>query len=127
MDGKHTKGPVGITVIDYDATHFSEKKVSAVEECYPFRDTGTVTWINIDSLGNTEVIEKLGNHYNIHPLILEDILNTGQRPKIEDLDGYLYVNLKMIRLVGERKEILIEHVSLIMGSNFLLTFQEDTG
>jgi len=127
VDGKHTKGPVGITVIDYDATHFSEKKVSAVEECYPFRDTGTVTWINIDSLGNTEVIEKLGNHYNIHPLILEDILNTGQRPKIEDLDGYLYVNLKMIRLVGERKEILIEHISLIMGSNFLLTFQEDTG
>ncbi len=127
IDGKHTEGPVRITVIDYDAVHFSEKQVTDVEECYPFRDTGTVTWINIDGLGNTGIIEKIGKHYQIHPLILEDILNTGQRPKMEDLGAYLYINLKMLQLAGPDKRIKGEYVSMILGANFLISFQEDEG
>ena len=127
VNGKHTTGPVRITVIDYDADHFSEKQVADVEACFPFRDTETVTWINIDGLGNTEVIEKIGKYYHIHPLILEDILNTGQRPKMEDLDTYLYVNLTMLQLTGPAREIKGEHVSMIIGPNFLLSFQEDEG
>ena len=127
IDGKHTEGPVRITVIDYDAAHYTERQVASVEDCYPFRDTETVTWINIDGLGNTAVIEKLGKHYQIHPLILEDILNTGQRPKMEDLEGYLYVNLKMLQLAGQEKTIKGEHVSMIIGPNYLLSFQEDIG
>ncbi len=127
VNGTHTEGPVRITVIDYDAEHFSEKRVDSVEECFPYRDTETVTWINIDGLGNTAVIEKIGKHYNIHPLILEDILNTGQRPKMEDLDGYLYVNLTMLQLAGPEKRIKGEHVSMIIGPSYLLSFQEDVG
>jgi len=127
IDGKHTEGPVRITVIDYDAVHFTERQVSNVEDCYSFRDTKTVTWINIDGLGNTAVIEKLGGHYQVHPLILEDILNTGQRPKMEDLEAYLYVNLKMLQIAGPEKTIKGEHVSMIIGSNYLISFQEDVG
>ncbi|MDI9632528.1 MAG: magnesium/cobalt transporter CorA [Methanolinea sp.] len=127
IDGMHTRGPVRITVMDYDAVQFSEKTVSAVEECFPYRDTATVTWINVDGLENTEVIEKLGTHYNIHPLILEDVLNTGQRPKLEDLEDYIYVTLKMIMYDPSRSDIQIEHVSIIFGKNFLISFQEATG
>ena len=99
VNGAHTTGPVRITVIDYDEAHFSEKRVENVEDCFPFRDTGTVTWINIDGLGNTEVIERIGKHYHIHPLILEDVLNTGQRPKMEDYGEYLFVVMKALSML----------------------------
>ena len=127
VNGKHTTGPVRITVIDYDAAHYQEKQVEQVEDCYPFRDTETVTWINIDGLGNTGVIEKIGKCFTIHPLILEDIFDTGQRPKMEDLDTYLYVTLKMLQVTGPEKEVKSEHVSMIIGPNYLLSFQEDVG
>ncbi|MCX6696310.1 MAG: magnesium/cobalt transporter CorA [Methanoregula sp.] len=119
--------PVRITVIDYDATHFQEKQVDLITECFPFRDTETVTWINVDGLGNPKIIEDLGNCFTIHPLILEDIFNTGQRPKIEDLDQYIYLNLKMLSCSNTEKEIKIEHISMIIGSNYLISFQEDIG
>jgi magnesium transporter len=126
-NGEPRTGPVRITVIDYDADHVEERKVEAIEECYPYRDTATVTWINIDGLANTEVIEKIGRHFSIHPLILEDLLNTDQRPKMEDLEDYLYLNLKMLMLPEGSREIKVEHVSLIIGKNYLISFQEDIG
>jgi len=128
----HVKGeppdlPVLITVIDYDATHFQEKKVGQINECFPFRDTETVTWINIDGLANPKLIEDLGKCFTIHPLILDDIFNTGQRPKMEDLDQYIYLNLKMLTYLTAEKEIKIEHISMVIGRNFLISFQEDIG
>jgi magnesium transporter len=119
--------PVRITVLDYDAARFQEKELPAIEEIIPYRNTDTVTWINIDGLGNTTIIEKVGRIFDIHPLILEDILNTGQRPKMEDLDRYLYVNLKMLHYLEKEGDIRIEHVSMIIGSNFLISFQEEAG
>jgi magnesium transporter len=127
LNGEPRAGPVSIAVIDYDAEHFEERKVGAIEECFPYRDTGTVTWINIDGLANTEAIEKIGRHFSIHPLILEDLLNTDQRPKMEDLEDYLYLNLKMLMLPEGSREIKVEHVSLIIGKNYLISFQEDIG
>jgi magnesium transporter len=113
--------------MDYDAARYVEKQCESIEECFPYRDTGTITWINIDGLANTEVIEKIGRHFAIHPLILEDILNTEQRPKMEDLDSYLYLNLKMLMLAGPEKEIRAEHVSMIIGPHHLISFQEPVG
>ena len=126
-NGEPRTGPVRITVIDYDTDHVEERKVEVIEECFPYRDTATVTWINIDGLANTEVIEKIGRHFSIHPLILEDLLNTDQRPKMEDLEDYLYLNLKMLMLPEESRDIKVEHVSLIIGKNYLISFQEDIG
>jgi magnesium transporter len=126
-NGEPHTGPVRITVIDYDADHFEERTVSAIEECFPYRDTGTVTWINIDGLANTEVIEELGNCFSIHPLTLEDLLYTEQRPKMVDMETYLYLSLKMLSIRKESFDIKVEHVSLIVGPNYLISFQEDVG
>jgi magnesium transporter len=127
INGETGDAPVFITVIDYDATQFQEKQVGQITECFPFRDTETVTWINVDGLGNTKVIEDLGKCFNIHPLILEDILNTEQRPKMEELETYIYLNLKMLSYIDTEKDVRVEHVSMIIGSNFLISFQEDIG
>ncbi|MFX1465892.1 MAG: magnesium/cobalt transporter CorA [Promethearchaeota archaeon] len=113
---------IKISYFDYDETQFQEKEVKTIEECFPFKDTPTVTWINIDGIHEVEIIEKLGNHFEIHPLILEDILNTEQRPKIDDFESYIFVVLKM--LYYEENEIKIEQISLILGSNFVISFQE---
>ena len=119
--------PVRITVIDYDATRFEEKIVGTISDCFPFRDTDTVTWINIDGLGNPKLIEDLGKCFAIHPLIIEDIFNTGQRPKMEDLEGYIYLNIKMLTYGATTRVIRIEHISMVFGRNFLISFQEEIG
>jgi len=125
--GEKRTEKVRITVIDYDETQFQEKEVETIEECFPFKDKPTVTWINIDGIHEVEIIEKIGKHFEIHPLVLEDILNTGQQPKMEDLEQYVLVILKMLFYDEETKEINPEQVSLILGPNFLITFQEREG
>jgi len=118
---------VKITVIDYDESQFQEKYLKTVEECFPFKDKPTVTWINIDGVHDIEIIEKLGKRFDLHPLILEDIVNTGQRPKMEDFGSYIFVVLKMLYYDEKKKEIEGEQVSLILGSNFVISFQEKEG
>ena len=75
---------VKIKILDYDETQIAEKEAATIEECFPFKDLPTVTWINIDGLHEVDIIEKIGTHFGLHPLLLEDILNTEQRPKLED-------------------------------------------
>jgi magnesium transporter len=138
-----------ITLFDYDEKEIHEKEIGNVEDCFPFRDTATVTWINVDGVHQTGVIEALGTHFGIHPLVLSDIVNTRQRPKIEDYDDYLFVVLKMIHQgshshhdgtgtngnlakngsqwkpgKSENGEITAEQVSLIIGPNYVISFQE---
>ena len=78
---------VKITVLDYDENNIQEKEIEKVEDCFLYRDKKTITWINVDGLHEVDVIEKIGNCYGLHPLVMEDIVNTGQRPKIEDFDN----------------------------------------
>jgi magnesium transporter len=127
LEGEPRTGPVKVTVIDYDASRYEEKQVETVEECFPYRDTETVTWINIDGLTNVEVIEKIGQCFSLHPLILEDLLNTEQRPKMEDLETYLYLTIKMLTIGKQTQEVNVEHVSIILGPNYLISFQESAG
>jgi len=116
-----------MTVMDYDADSWREKKLPAVEDCFPFRDTATTTWININGLHDTDLIHKIGTHFNLHPLVLEDIVHTGQRPKMEDFDDYLFIVLKMLYHCKDTREVRAEQVSLILGKNFVLSFQESEG
>ncbi|MCX6564880.1 MAG: magnesium/cobalt transporter CorA [Candidatus Aminicenantes bacterium] len=116
-----------ITLIDYDGEHFLEKEVESVDECFPFNLTSTVTWINVDGVHDPEVIEKLGKAFGLHPLILEDIMSTAQRPKLDDLETSFYVVARMVELSGRGTEIVTEQLSLIFGKNFVLTFQEEPG
>lgn len=116
-----------ITIIDYDQTNFQEKEVKSVEECFPFKDTSTVTWINIDGIHQIEIIEKIGKHFNLHPLILEDIMNTEQRPKLDDFEDYVFLVMKMPYFDTKENTIRVEQISLVLGSNFIISFQEMEG
>ena len=116
-----------ITIIDYDEQSYQEKEAKTVEECFPFKQTATVTWINIDGVHDAEVVGKMGNHFGIHSLILEDIMTTQQRPKMEDLGDYIFVVLRMLSYGDKTKEVNSEQVSLIIGSNFVISFQESVG
>ncbi len=113
-----------ISVMDYDETRLEEHAVASIEECFPFRDSPTVTWINVEGLHDVGVIEKLGAHYSLHPLILEDILNTAERPKMEDYGETIFLLLKIFVPRNGNHEEKIQQVSLILGSNFVLSFQE---
>ena len=122
--GKKKIENVKITVIDYDKNKFEEEKVVNVKDCYPFKEKPSVTWINVVGLHDVDVIRKIGEHYDIHSLVLEDIVNTGQRPKIEDYGKHIYIVLKMLHFNEEINEVESEQVSLILGTNFVICFQE---
>lgn len=113
-----------ITILDYDETHVQEKEVKTIEECLVFKDRPTITWINVARVDHIETVEKLGECYGLHPLVLEDILNTDQRPKIEDYDQYSYIVLKMLRYHDPSGQIEAEQISLILGSHYVFSFQE---
>jgi len=118
---------VKITIIDYDETQFQEKEARTVEECFPFKDKPTVTWINIDDIHQVEIMEKIGTHFGIHPLVLEDIMHTAQRPKIEEFEDYIFVVVKMIYFDDKKNDIEAEQLSIILGPNFVISFQEKEG
>ena len=113
-----------ITVMDYDEQTFQEKEVAAVEECFEFKETSTVTWINVEGLHDVGIIEKLGNRFGLHPLIQEDILNTAERPKMEDYGDHIFLLLKVFVLGNRNHDEKIQQVSLVLGSNFVISFQE---
>jgi len=115
---------VRISVIDYDEGHFQERVVDTVEECFPFRDKPTVTWINVDGVHDLDVVEKLGGCFGIHPIVLEDVVNTMQRPKMLDFGDYIFIALKMLYFDDSKKKgVKVEQVSLIFGPNFVISFQ----
>ncbi|MFO7792075.1 MAG: magnesium and cobalt transport protein CorA, partial [Candidatus Saliniplasma sp.] len=116
-----------ITLIDFDEDHFKEKKVRDIEVCKRYKEKPTTTWINIDGLHDIEKIEELGKFYGLHPLLMEDILNTYQRPKYEEFENHLFLILKMLYRDNKDGQIMKEQVSVVIGENFVLTFQEKSG
>ena len=125
--GEQKSEKTSITVLDYDGDRVVEKELTGVEECLLLKARPTVTWINVAGLHQIEVLEKLNECFGLHPLVLEDILNTTQRPKMEDFGEYIYIVLKMIYLPGPGQEAVTEQVSLILGPNYLISFQEAGG
>jgi len=116
-----------ITIIDYNESEYQEEEVPSPEDCFPFKDKPTVTWINIDGLRQLDVIEKIGKNFGFHPLVLEDIVNTYQRPKMEDFGDYIFLVLKMLVYDERKKKIAVEQVSLILGEGYVISFQEKIG
>lgn len=116
-----------IRVIDYDQEKLSEQELRDIKEGLPYKETPTVTWININGLHETELIREIGKGFNLHALVLEDIVNTGQRPRMEEYDSYLFFVLKMMRYDQTSGKIISEQLSMVLGKTFLLTFQEQPG
>ena len=125
--GEKRTEEVRITLIDYDENRVEEKTDLTVEECLPFKVLPTVTWVNVTGVHDISTIEEFGKAFDIHPLVLEDIVHTGQRPKMEDLGEYLFIVLKMLQPGKTEGDFDAEQVSLILGSNFVLSFQEKEG
>ncbi len=113
-----------ILLIQYDAGSLEERKISNADELFSCFETEKVSWINIDGLGDTNTLKTLGTKFGLHPLALEDVLNTGQRPKAEQWNDYLFIVTQMI--YRDNKEKLCgEQVSMFLGKNFLITVQEE--
>ena len=116
-----------ITVFGYDENHEFHMPLKSIAECAALKDKQKVLWVNIDGLHDVSVIEAVGKLFDIHPLTLEDILHTEQRSKIEDFERYLFLVFKALDHDPQTGEITEEQMSLVIGSNFVLTFQEKPG
>jgi magnesium transporter len=105
-------------------SEWKKRNLPGAKECALVQDKSTVTWINVTGLHQVEVLEELNTCFGLRPLVLEDILNTDQRPKMEDYGDYLYIVLKMLFLAGNPgDEVESEQISIILGKNFVLSFQ----
>jgi magnesium transporter len=120
-DPKDTK----ISIIDYNKDELNEKITNKIKDCLIFKNNKNVSWLQINGLKNTELIKELGKYYDIHHLILEDILNTNQRPKIEIFDNYIFTVLNILNFDKENNKIISEQISLILGKNFVISFLEN--
>ena len=116
--------PIRITVIDYGADHYHQETMATLKDCVQYTATDTVTWINVSGIHDVAAIGTLGDAFNIHPLVLEDIVNTGHRPKLDDYDDYLFVVLKMLYSAGDAQVIQHEQISLIVGKGYVISLQE---
>ena len=116
-----------IEIIDFDKENLQKVQAESVEETYKYKDSVTNSWINVIGLHETEILQKLGQHFDIHPLVIEDILNTNQRAKIEFFDNQIVVILKMIFFDEEKELLNIEQISIILAENYVFTFQERRG
>jgi magnesium transporter len=118
---------IRITVCEYDDQHFEEKELETLEECFRFRAEPTVTWVHVDGVHRVETLEKVGSCFQLHPLVLEDILNTDQRPKMEDYGQDLFIVLKMLNYDEKTGQIAAEQISLVLRSHSVISFQERGG
>ena len=118
---------VSIQFFQYDEDGFTYADNHNLDQIFSEIDPKKVNWINVNGLHHTATIERLGSHFDIHPLILEDILHTEHMPKLEDHEKYLFLTLKMLSYNEKQQKVEQEHVSMILGGHWLITFQESDG
>ena len=122
--GDRVDGKIRITVMDYTEEGVIEKSLTDIADCRPCRDSPSVTWINISGVHDVSLIEGLGRQFDLHALMLEDVLNTEQRPKLDDYDDCLFLVLKMVTPDASRGTVDYEQVSIILGHNYVISLQE---
>ena len=125
--GVKREAGIKLHILDYNEQDFTEKELTSVEESLPFKESPTVTWLNITGVHDEKIINEVGNKFNIHPLVLEDIANTTHRPKIEEYDDHLFIILKMAYFNNETSDFNMEQVSLIVGKDYVISLQEKEG
>jgi magnesium transporter len=121
---EHAGCPTTVRLTRYDAHSYDERNIIQVSELEQLIDPDKVNWINIYGLGDLDTLREIGHQFRVHPLALEDILNIGQRPKVDEYDGYLFFVLQ-VAYENASEELVFEQVSLVLGSNFVITIQED--
>ena len=116
-----------LTAMVYDSSQLLEEELETIGDAFPLCKAPSVTWINVDGIHQVDVVEELGERLGLHPLVLEDILNPEQRPKMEDLGDYLYMVLKMLDWDDARHEMTTEQISVLVGANYVVSLQEEPG
>jgi magnesium transporter len=114
-----------LSIIGYDPAGSWTRTAATVDELLDFRNSAGISWINVDGLDNNEAMHRLAEVYHIHPLTIEDILNTEQRPKIEEFDDYLFICLKAI--TQKDGELFFDHIGLVIRENTVISFQSIPG
>ena len=117
--------PTRIVLIDYNATNATRIQVAQPEDCTPYLDTESVSWVDACGLGSEDILQRLGKVFDLHPLVLEDVVNVPQRPKVEDYDDQLVIIAQMVMLKEKGDGFWIEQVSFVLGKHYLLTVQEE--
>jgi magnesium transporter len=113
-----------VYVFDYDNNSLEERKLSSLEACFAYKSSKRISWINIDGLRKADV-EAVCNHYGIHPLVVEDILSINQRPKMDELEGIMFCLLNMLYYNDQKQTVEQEQISIVLGRDFVISFQED--
>jgi magnesium transporter len=124
--GEMSQKPTGVTLIDYDHQKCEKHHVERLSELQYHKDSSTNSWINVESITDTKIVAEIGQIFDIHPLVLEDIVDPEQRIKIEVYDNYIFIVLKMITYSDESELFIKENVSLILGKQFLILFHEES-
>ncbi len=122
--GERIEVPTKINLIKYNEQKILEEEIKSPEDYSTIIDEKSISWINIDGFQQLGIIAKIGSFYKIHPLVLEDILNVNQRPKIELFDNYICIILKLIEFEKNTNELSTEQISIIFGSNLVISFKE---
>ena len=117
--------PPVIILIDYSEAKATKVQIEAPEDCEPYLDTESVSWVDVKGLGSEDILQRLGQVFNLHPLVLEDIVNVPQRPKVEEYEDQLLIVARMVTLTADGQNFISEQVSFILGQHYLLTVQEE--
>jgi magnesium transporter len=113
-----------VTLIDYGADGLEEKQFETLAESRAYTPTQPIHWLNVYGLHEPEVLAEVGRRFNLHPLVLEDILNTDQRPKLDEYGDYLFLVTRFFDYDAKSMDVTSEQISMVIGHNFVLTFQE---
>ena len=125
--GRRMMQEVKLSYIRYNENLYEEKENTSPEECAALCESSDVVWINVEGIHDTGIIEEIGKLFSLHSLTIEDIVNTMQRPKFEDFNSYLFIVLRMLSYSNINAGMIPEQVSVILGENFVITFQERPG
>ena len=113
-----------VTILEFDEQECREREITSFDECLMLDNPQTVTWLNVDGLQHLDDLQKIGDCFKLHPLIMEDILSTDQRPKMDEWPNLLYLTLRMLNFNETANEIDTEQLNLIIGSNYVITLHE---
>jgi len=122
--GEKKRDTTIMSLIEYGEEFFEQRELRLDDLSQLDREKAVIKWINVEGLHEVNILAKIGEVFSLHPLVLEDILNTDQRPKIEVYDQYIYISAKMLFYDAELSEFSIEQVSFILGSDYIISFSE---
>ncbi|MFC2105148.1 magnesium/cobalt transporter CorA [Candidatus Bipolaricaulota bacterium] len=125
--GEKRAAEVRVSRFEYDESDVRRDMLDSVEECLSSHESPQISWINVDGVHDVEKIQRIGEGFNLHPLIIEDIVHTGQRPKVEEYESILFIVLRMLRWSEESEQIDDEQVSVVLGPSWVVSFQERAG